>query len=158
MTKYLTSRASAFESNTGAVDTSAETALMTRAFDTEGGEWVYLLGVASTAAGSWASWNLSTCATALLAANAVGLVGIAGAATVASTYGWYQIWGYNSSSASDTVASAALALYIDGTAGRVDDTDVAGDVVIGAYSAAADTSNVLPVWITYPHVTNIAID
>jgi hypothetical protein len=145
-------------SDTSIVDSSQQIPLGTRVRDTAGNEYVYLKGVTSTAAGSWVTYNSATYATTLLAADAVGPVAIAMAAVDANTkFGWYQVFGNNSIAKSDTVAGAG-ALYIDGTAGRVDDADVAGDVVIGAYSTAADTSNVLPVFISYPHVSNIAID
>ena len=153
----LTSASQLFEADTSTLDTTPTIQVGQRAYDANGNEYAYWLGVASTAAGDWASMNAATYQTARLATNAVGPVGIAMAAIVASTYGWYQVYGYNTISASDTVAGAG-ALYIDGTAGRVDDADVAGDVVIGAYSTAADATNVLPVMIAYPHVSNIAID
>ncbi len=155
----LTSSAQAFNGDTSVVDSTQRHAYGTRAKDANSNEYVYLKGITSTAAGSWVTFNPSTGVTALLAGNAVGLVAIAMAAVDANTkFGWYQIYGAYASSASDTVAGASLALYIDGTSGRVDDDDVAGDVVVGAFSTAADTTNVLPVYISYPFVTNIAID
>lgn len=149
----LTAPAQAFESDTTTLDSAAQHALGTRARDASGNEYIYALGVASTVEGSWVSWGASTYQTALLASSAIGFVGIAQAATVASTYGWYMIWGYEATTASDTVAGAGV-LYIDGTAGRVDDAVVAGDLIYGAISTAADTSNVLPAIISYPYVND----
>lgn len=123
-----------------------------RVQDEQGNEYVYLLGVANTAANSVVTYNATTYQTALIAADAVGKVAVAMAATVAGKYGWYLIYGFGSAS-SDTVAAAG-GLFIDGTAGRVDDQSVAGDFVNGMVSTAADTSNVLPVHLTYPYVTN----
>ena len=152
MTKYLTTRAAAFESNTGALDASAITKLGTRAFDTEGSEWVYLLGVASTGAGNSVVFD-ENFATTRIVANEVGPVAIAGAAIVASTYGWYQIWGVNAEADTDTVAADA-ACFIDDTAGRVDDAGVAGDWISGMWTMTADTSNVATVMLSYPGIYN----
>jgi len=80
------------------------------------------------------------------------------AAIVASSYGWYQIYGKNEIAKSDTTISTDKQLYIDGTAGRVDDDDVAGDAVIGALSRSTATSNVITAEINYPFVCNVAID
>ena len=154
----LTGPVSAPHTDTSIVDATQQIPLGTRVRDTAGNEYIYLKGVTSNAAGKWVTYNSASYATTLLVADAVGPVAISMAAIDTSTKcGWFQIFGNNSISSSDTVAGAS-ALYIDGTAGRVDDSDVAGDVVIGAYSTAADTSNVLPVFISYPHVSNIAVD
>lgn len=120
---------------------------------TTGKEYIFLAGVASTAAGSWVTFD-EAFATTLLAANAVGPVAIASAATVASTKGWYQIYGVNTVAATDTIA-ADVALFIDGTAGRADDAVVTGDLIVGASSMTADTANVATVFLSYPYVTNV---
>lgn len=122
--------------------------------DQLGKQYIFLTGVASTVAGSWVTFD-EAYLTTLLAANAVGPVGVAMAATVASTYGFYQIYGHCATSASDTVAAGDVALYIDGTAGRVDDAVVAGDLVVGAFAMDADATNVLPVFLSFPFVTNV---
>lgn len=121
--------------------------------DELGKQYVFLTGLDSTAAGSWVTYNESY-VTALLAANAVGPVAVAMAATVGSTYGFYQIYGNCAVSASDTTA-ADKALYIDATAGRVDDAVVTGDLIVGACSTAADSTNVLPVFLNFPFVTDV---
>jgi hypothetical protein len=105
--------------------------------DTYGsGEFIYLLGVGSTATGSWVTYNLDNGGTALLAANAIGPVAIAMSANVANQYGWYQISG--------KAVGAALTGYLDnalvwatGTPGSVDDTVVDGDMVHLAKGASA---------------------
>lgn len=60
-----------------------------------GGEFIYLLGVASTVAGSPVTWNAQTYQTTLAAvgSNIPQPIGIAMSANVASSYGWYQIAG-----------------------------------------------------------------
>lgn len=149
----LTGPAQAFVGNTSAVDTSASEILGKRAWDETGNEFIYLQGASSTVAGDWIVYDESY-ATTRLVANEVGPVAIAMAAIDATTkYGWYQIFGKNTIARTDTIA-ADKSLYVDGTAGRVDDLGVAGDIVIGAYSMTADTSNVATVYITYPHVSD----
>lgn len=148
----LTGAAQIFSGDTSVVDSAQQVQLGTRARDTAGNEFIYLKGVASTSAGSWVKYD-ENYATTLLAADAVGPVAIAMAATVASTYGWYQIFGVNTVAKTDTVA-ADKALYIDGTAGRADDLGVAGDLIFGAQSQTADTSNVATVFLSYPYVTD----
>lgn len=146
-----------FHANTSTVDSSAQVTVGTRARDNSGNEYIYLEGVASTAAGNWVLYNLVTGTTSLLAGNDVGPVAIAMAAIVADKYGWYQIAGKNTIAMTDTIA-ANKQLYIDGTAGRADDADVAGDAIIGATSLSADTTNVATVNLNYPYVSDSAID
>jgi hypothetical protein len=100
------------------------------------GEFIYLLGVASTAVGSWVVYNPDNFGTSLLAANDIGPVAIAMSANVASQYGWYQIQG--------KAIGLVLAGFVDnanvyatGTAGSIDDAIVAGDRVKGAKGASA---------------------
>lgn len=115
-------------------------------------EYIYLKGVASTVAKDVVTFD-ENFATTRLVANAVGPVAVALAAVVANKYGWYQIYG-NASVNSDTTA-ADKALYIDASTGRVDDAAVTGDLILGMVSTAADSTNVLPVFLNYPHVTDI---
>lgn len=150
----LTGPAMTFNSDTSVVDAAQVHTLGTRARDTSGNEYVYLKGVGSTTAGSWVSYD-ENYATTLLAGNAVGPVAIAMAAIDATTeFGWYQIYGVNTVAKTDTVA-ADKALFIDGTAGRADDAVVTGDLIVGAQSMTADSSNVATVFIQYPHVTDV---
>lgn len=100
------------------------------------GEFIYLLGVASTAIGSWVTYNLDDGSTTLLVANAIGPVGVSMSANVASQYGWYQISG--------KAVGKALTGYVDNalvwgtsTAGSVDDAVVDGDMVHLAKGASA---------------------
>lgn len=100
------------------------------------GEFIYALGVASTAVGSWVTILEDNYATALLAANAIGRVGIAMSANVASQYGWYQISGKAVGLALAGYADNGL-VYATATAGSVDDAVVAGDRVKNAIGASA---------------------
>jgi hypothetical protein len=90
--------------------------------------------------------------TTLIVANAIGPVAIAKAITVASTWGWYQVRG-SCTAACDTIADNT-ACYIDGTAGRLDDAVVAGDLIANCFSRSADSSNLCTVQIYYPFVTD----
>lgn len=141
-----------FHSTTPIIDTSLKTNLGTRALDVDGNEYVYLQGIASTVAGDWVVYDEDYLTTRLVSGE-VGPIAIAMAAITASSYGWYQIYGVNTIARTDTIA-ADSALYANGTAGRVDDLGVVGDLVIGAYSMTADTSNVATVFINYSSVSN----
>jgi hypothetical protein len=143
----------ALPSGPGDIDSTELIPLGTRAKDKDGNEYIYLKGVASTEAGSWVSFDEAH-VTTLLAANAVGRVAIATAATVASTYGWYQIYGKN------TVAKVLAGfadngkIYCTATPGSVDDAVVAGDLVVGAIGRSAIASGVATVELSYPFVTD----
>jgi hypothetical protein len=140
-----------------AVDTTKTHRLGHRRRDVAGNEYIYLKGVGSNAAGKWVVFD-ENFATTLLTADEVGPVGVSMAAFDATTsYGWAQIYGVNTIASTDTVATDK-AVYIDGTAGRVDDADVAGDSVHGAFTMTADTSNVATVFLNYPWVSDIAHD
>jgi hypothetical protein len=121
--------------------------------------YVYVQGVSSGAAGKWVTFTPAG-VTTLLAANASGEVGLLMSALDATTdYGFAQIFGANSIASVDAVSAAGLPLYIDGTAGRADaGTDVSGDVILGAISTSAASSNVASVFLNYPMVINVAID
>lgn len=135
------------------VDGTQKQRLGLRKLDAARNEYIYLKGVSSNAVGSWVSFNTTSYVAVLLAADAVGSVGISMSTATGSQWGWFMVKGFYASSKSDTV-SAAGGLFIDGTAGRVDDQSVAGDFVNGAVSTAADATNILPVQISYPYVTN----
>ena len=139
------------------VDTVKKFPLGHRNKDVNGNEYVYLKGVASNASGEWLVWD-EDYATTRLTADEVGPVGVSMSAfDVTTEFGWAQIYGKNTVAKSDTVA-ADKAVYIDGTAGRVDDADVAGDSVHGAFTMIADATNVVTVLLTYPWVSDIAHD
>jgi hypothetical protein len=131
--------------------TIKEGRVLVRGFDLSGNEYVYLKGVASTVAGSVVTFDEAG-VTTLIAGNAIGPVAIAMAATVANEYGWYLIWG-SGSAACDTVADDKLC-YIDGTAGRVDDLAVAGDLVVGLMTRSTDSGGFCTVHASYPFVTD----
>ena len=140
-----------FANNILTVDSSDIEGVGTRAVDDSGNEYIYLQGTASVVAKDWVVYDEGF-TTTRLTANEVGPVAIAGTAIVLGQYGWFQVYGVAQGN-SDTI-SADSSLYIDGTAGRVDDLSVSGDLVLGAYSMTDAVSNVATVFITYPHVSN----
>ncbi len=114
------------------------------------GEFIYLLGVASTVVGSWVTYEQDNGATTLLAANAIGPVAVSMSANVASQYGWYQIYG-------KCPSALVLAGFVDNancyataTAGSVDDAVVAGDRVKNARGASAISSGAAEMELWYP--------
>lgn len=100
------------------------------------GEFIYLLGVASTAVGSVVTYNTYTGATTLADGSATNPVAVAMSANVANQYGWYQISGNAVMKAGTVVAAAAV--YTTATAGTVDDAVVSGDRIKNAWFATAD--------------------
>jgi hypothetical protein len=101
-----------------------------------GGEFIYLKGVASTAIYDWVTYNRDDGTTTRAVANAIGPVGVAMAALTASYFGWYQISGKAYGNCLTQFADNA-AVFLTGTAGSVDDTSVAADLVGNAKGASA---------------------
>lgn len=100
------------------------------------GEFIYLLGVASTAVGSAVTYNMDNGSTTLLAANAIGPVAFAMGANVASSYGWYQIQGKAVGKVATGFADNANC-YATSTAGTIDDAVVSGDRIKRCKGASA---------------------
>ena len=102
------------------------------------GEFIYLLGVASTVVGSLVVYNADNYATTLASANAVGPVATAMSINVADQYGWYQIQGKGVAKVLSGFAdNGDCYLTSSSTAGSIDDADVAGDYVRGLLGASA---------------------
>lgn len=99
------------------------------------GTFVYMQGVASCAVRNWVTLEHDTGAVVRLAANAIGPVGIAMATLTASYYGFFGITGKLLGTCLTQFADNGR-VYITGTAGAVDDTSVAGDVVWNAKGAS----------------------
>lgn len=121
------------------------------------GRFVYLKGVASTAAGDLCAYESDT-GTTVRAVNggaaSSGPMCVAMSANLANQYGWYQVEGsgpVNAATVSDNTA-----LYMTSTAGRVDDTAVSGDLVDGLRAKAATSGDFATCQINRPNVTSIA--
>lgn len=140
--------------DTSVVFTTLVHPLGTRAVANNGkDEYIFLAGAANTANNVVVTYD-ENFATTLIAANAVGPVAVARATVdTTSKYGWYQVRGTGTVSSDTTAADKSL--FIDGTAGRVDDAVVTGDLILNMTSTAADTSNVLPVEMNNPRVTDV---
>lgn len=123
------------------------------------GEFIYLKGVASCAAHDWVTYAKSTFAATRASANGIGPVAIAMAATTASYYGWFQIAGKANGGALTLYASGA-AVFLTATAGKVDDSSVAGDLVVNATGASASAvgSGVADFMINRPFVTDRTVN
>ena len=157
----LTGGTQSFSGDTTVVDTTMRHPLGTRALDVDGNEYIYALGLDSTAAGSVVTFD-EDLTTSLAVAGAVGRIGVAMAATTSSTYGWYQIYGHVAKLVvvTDGDCAADVQLYLTATPGALDDVDVTGDAVIGCISRTAETvvASQVEAEINYPFVCDAAID
>jgi hypothetical protein len=145
---------------TSAIPTPPATlGMVARAFDPVygEGEFILLVGVASTEVGSLVSYNASTYQTALAAntANLAGPVAVAMSANLAGTFGWYQIGGLAVMKKTAVAVSPQVAIYQSATTGRVMPTVATGKQLLGARAAnlatvASGVSTVI-VSINRPH-------
>lgn len=105
------------------------------------GEFIYLLGVASTIVGSLVTYNATTFQTALGAntANDEGPVAVAMSANVAAQYGWYQIEGLATVKKTAVKVTPQGKIYQSATAGRVMQTSASGLQILGARGANLTT-------------------
>lgn len=102
------------------------------------GEFIYLAGVASTAAGDAVCYNSKTGVTVRAVdggATSIGAFAVAMAATTAGLFGWYQISGSGPINAA--TAAANTVAYLSSTAGQIDDT---GTTAISGLTLTAATS------------------
>lgn len=106
-----------------------------------GGEFIYLLGVASTRIGSMVVYAPSTYQTALSpdTANQAQPVAIAMSANGAAGYGWYQISGQAVIVKTAVKVNPGVPLFQSATIGSVMPTAANGKEVLGARSANVAT-------------------
>lgn len=160
----LTGYPEVFHNASSEKDTSLQIPLGTKARDASGNEWVYLRGTASVAAGDFCVIFYDNYTVKRADADDVGPIGIAGTAIGASEFGWFQIYGQNSSAniatgSGQAASSGPLPLYLTSTAGRAGTADVAGDLIEGAFIiGGVAASNVGTAYIQYPAVYNTAQD
>lgn len=120
------------------------------------GEFIYLLGVASTAVGSVVTYDVTTWQTTLSAvAGAIPRpVAFAMSANGAAAYGWYQISGLAVAKKQCTVslaAGAAVGILSTGlVAGTASTKEVFGAVVAAVASATAGKTTVT-LMVNRPH-------
>lgn len=105
------------------------------------GEFIYLLGVASTVVGSLVRYNATTWQTTLLTntANQTCPVAVAMSANVASQYGWYQVSGNAVIKKTGVAVTPQVPIFISATAGRVKVLASAGLQILGARTANLTT-------------------
>lgn len=125
------------------------------------GEFIWLPGVASTVFGDVVDFTISDGAASGGSTTRWGgtagtgkPLAVATAATVASTWGWYQISGAAICNCAGAVAAGA-AMYYGGTTAQLDDAQVNGKQVLGAFSASADdgaTPKKAVITLDRPHV------
>jgi hypothetical protein len=130
-----------------------------RAFDpTYGeGEFIMLVGVASTVIGSLVTYNTTTYQTTLSpnTANLAQPVAVAMSANLAASFGWYQIGGLAVVKKTAVKTLTNVPMFLSATAGRIMATAASGKQILGARSAnlatvTATTSTVI-VSINRPH-------
>lgn len=113
-----------------------------------GGEFIYLLGVASTAVGSVVTYDASTYQTVLSAVggNIPRPIAIAMSANVAAQYGWYQVSGVATVKKTCTIslaAGAAVGVLTTGLiAGTGSGKEISGAAVAAVASATAGRTTV----------------
>lgn len=131
--------------------------LGTRLQDANGSVWMYGQGVASTAKGDFVVFDKNFQSARLTASSAGGPIGVAGAALVASTYGWYQVFGKSDSTVTNIATNASgagLGLCASSTAGRATTTAAAGKTLFGAVAIDNPASNIGPAFLNYPTFQN----
>jgi hypothetical protein len=135
--------------------------LGTRRRGANNNEYIYLKGVTNCANGSWVVFDESY--TAILAiADQQGPVAVANAAVDAATkYGWFTVYGVESALCLTLFdGTNGAGVYLTGTAGSVDDTDVAGDAVAGAVGRTDrdTTTGMASFQLNYPMVHDLGLD
>jgi hypothetical protein len=100
------------------------------------GEFIWLNGVASTAAHDLVIYDQKAGTTTRAVAGSRGPAAVAMAACVATYQGWYQISGAAVVTAGTVAANGNV--YVTATAGSIDDAVVSGDKVDGARLKTAD--------------------
>ena len=122
------------------------------------GEFILLLGVASTVVGSLVRWNATTYQTTLVVNTAVQVapVAVAMSANVAASWGWYQISGNAVLKKTAVAVSPNVPVFLSATAGRVKAIASAGLQVVGCRSAnlatVTSTTSTITVTIDRPHL------
>lgn len=128
------------------------------AYDTTygAGLFIYLLGVASTAAGDLCFYLSTTGATVRSLHGGTGSNGpacVAMSANVAGGYGWYQVIG--AGPVKSATVSTNTALYLTATAGQIDDLAVSGDLVDGLTAKAASSGGFTTCQLNRPNMTGL---
>lgn len=123
------------------------------------GQFIYLLGVASTVVGSVVTWDGATTGTptyqtvlAPSTANLAQSLAVAMSANVAAQYGWYQIQGNAVMATNGTLAAGPAPVYLAGS-GQVTSVQANGKQVLNARNDTATgtpAANQAVVQINFP--------
>ena len=137
------------------VDSTAKFKLGQRYVDDNGSVFIYLQGIASLVLGDWVTYRVTSVTAAVTARASSGSKGhlaIALAATIASTFGWFQIAGLNTSAGAISGGGAAAGnlVYLTATAGLTDDVEVGDDRIGHAVYSVTESSALAGVTINYP--------
>jgi hypothetical protein len=121
------------------------------------GEFILLLGVASTIVGSLVRYNAVSFQTVLAVNTAVQAmpVAVAMSANLAGTWGWYQIAGTAVLAKTAVIILPNVAVYISGTSGKVKALASAGLQVVACRSqlvTTASASGTVLVTVNRPHL------
>lgn len=114
------------------------------------GEFIYLLGVASTVVGNVVTYSTTTFQTTLSpnTAQNVNPNAVAMSANVASQYGWYQIAGLATVKKTAVQVAPNAKVFQSGTAGRWMPTSTAGMHIMGARGAnLATVTSTTSTWV-----------
>jgi hypothetical protein len=103
------------------------------------GEFIYVKASAAIRIRDWCTYLMDTGVATPLAANAIASVGVAMVALATDEYGWLQITGKAIGGCKTAFADNGK-VWITASAGRVDDTSVAGDLVNNALGASTTSS------------------
>jgi len=144
------------------VHTSKRYRLGTIKEDVKGNKYMYVQGVASGAQYAWVTIDEDH-VTSLATADAQGRVGILQAALDATTdFGWMAIYGNHYGKALSGFVDNGK-VYLTSTGGSIDDSDVAGDFVVGAIGRSAldatgNPSGTAEFELNFPIVQDTAFD
>lgn len=118
-------------------------------------QFLYLAGVASTAAGDVVAYDSKTGATVRAVsggATSTGPMAVAMSDNVDGQFGWYAVFGSVPVAAATVAADAPL--YLTSTAGTLDDTVVAGDKLSGIISRAATSAGFATCQLSFPEYSS----
>ena len=126
------------------------------------GEFIYLLGVASTLVGSAVTYNATTWQTALSPTANTGNsspLAVAMAANAGGQWGWYQVTGLAVIKKTAVAIAPQVQLAVSGTAGRLYATYSTGKGIEGAKSAnlatVASATSTVVVLLSRPSIEAI---
>ena len=120
------------------------------------GEFIYLLGVASTSVGAFVTYNVGTGHQTALATSVVAVsnpIAVAMSANVAAQYGWYQISGLAIGSTAGAASFAATAAFAVAAGEMIvaATTNRLGGAVVAVANPSTTTLLTVNVMLDRPH-------